>query len=174
MKTCTKCNEEKSLEEFHRCSATKDGHQRWCKACVSAYNRKRNAERSQEGRDQLAAQGRGYYAAHREKINTRRRRNRDKDRQAGHILKSTYGITLEDYGAILESQGRTCAICGRTPEENGKRLAVDHDHETGEVRGLLCVVCNIGIGMFQDSPEICNLAAQYLAGYSGKLETPPA
>ena len=61
---------------------------------------------------------------------------------------------------MLKSQQGTCLICGRPP---GKyRLSVDHSHETGEVRGLLCARCNRGIGLFWDDPVIFRRAADYL------------
>jgi len=75
-------------------------------------------------------------------------------------LRETYDITLEDYDALLRRQHGRCAICGRIPQK--MRLAVDHDHETGGVRGLLCQRCNTGIGHLGDDPERCDRAAAYL------------
>lgn len=74
----------------------------------------------------------------------------------------TYGLTLAEYDEMLLAQGNGCAICGKTPEENGKRLAVDHDHETGENRGLLCRQCNTGIGLLGDNYEGVRQAMLYL------------
>jgi hypothetical protein len=61
-----------------------------------------------------------------------------------HLLKRRYGITLEEYDALFVRQSGTCALCQRPPQR--RRLAVDHDHETGEIRGLLCVTCNSMLG----------------------------
>ena len=74
-----------------------------------------------------------------------------------------YGITIEDYVRMLEEQGGRCAIC-RTDEPggSGSRFAVDHDHKTGEVRGLLCKNCNTGIGLLQDNVLILEQAIRYL------------
>ena len=76
-----------------------------------------------------------------------------------------YGLTVEEYGKLLEEQGYACAICG-TPhyDENGKRLSIDHNHAEGfkAVRGLLCSNCNFGLGLFKDSPTILRIAAEYL------------
>lgn len=73
-----------------------------------------------------------------------------------------YGITLDEHERRAEAQGNACAICGR---HNGrKRLAVDHDHKTGEVRGLLCEKCNQGLGNFGDDPDRLRKAADYLDG----------
>lgn len=84
-------------------------------------------------------------------------------------LKSMYGVTLEWYRQKLEEQQNRCAICGR--EEvmviKGSRvlLAVDHDHATGKVRGLLCTRCNRGMGLLADNKEILMKAISYLASY---------
>ena len=86
-----------------------------------------------------------------------------------YYLRSTFGITIEEYDLMLEAQGGLCAIC-REPEvvadpknsETMKRLAVDHDHNTGKVRGLLCQRCNMGLGYFRDCAEFLDAAAFYL------------
>ncbi len=71
------------------------------------------------------------------------------------------GIAEDDYWAMLEAQRGLCAICERKP--HGKsRLHIDHNHETGAFRGLLCISCNPGIGYFQDDPERLRAAAAYL------------
>jgi len=63
---------------------------------------------------------------------------------------------------MYAEQRGSCAICGKGEAENGKALAVDHDHESGVVRGLLCDHCNLALGRFQDSPEILRRALDYL------------
>lgn len=75
-----------------------------------------------------------------------------------------YGITGQDYHDILEKQGGGCAICGNKDpgDRRLKRFHVDHCHETGKVRGLLCITCNMGIGKFKDNPDYLILAAEYL------------
>ena len=77
--------------------------------------------------------------------------------------KRMYGITIEDYDRMLEAQGYRCAIC-RTDEPGGSgaRFAVDHNHDTGNVRGLLCNNCNRGLGHLQDSVLILEQAINYL------------
>ncbi len=88
------------------------------------------------------------------------RHSRRKQSTRASILRTRYGITVDVYDAMLESQGGVCAICRNTCA-TGKRLSVDHDHTTGQVRGLLCQRCNRGIGHF-DSPEIILAAAKYV------------
>lgn len=73
--------------------------------------------------------------------------------------KYLYGITIKDYADILIEQEGACAICGKIPEN---RLCVDHDHNSGKVRGLLCNKCNLGLGYFGDDLAIIMNAVIYL------------
>ncbi len=83
-------------------------------------------------------------------------------------LKQDFGITLEEYNMMFDLQKGVCGICGKeeqrvNPWTNRPRnLAVDHNHETGKIRGLLCAACNTGIGLLGDSSEILNKAINYL------------
>jgi hypothetical protein len=90
--------------------------------------------------------------------------NRDRARDLDFQRK--YGITLNDYRRMEKDQGGVCAICGQpeTGERNGKPrfLAVDHDHDTGKVRGLLCGKCNPGIGYFDHDADLLECAIAYL------------
>jgi hypothetical protein len=74
-----------------------------------------------------------------------------------------YGITSEQYAALLEQQGDRCAIC-RTDTPGGKGgWHVDHDHAIGRVRGLLCHYCNLALGNFKDDPTRLRAALEYLS-----------
>ncbi len=77
-------------------------------------------------------------------------------------LKARFGITLDEYHALLDQQGGECLICFAHLSVMGHRLAVDHCHKTGRIRGLLCKSCNVGIGNFDDCPERLRRAAAYL------------
>ena len=77
-------------------------------------------------------------------------------------IRRQYGITLEQYDEMLEEQNYRCAICNNEDEVEGRRLAIDHCHTTGVVRGLLCGKCNRGIGLFYDSRELLERAINYL------------
>lgn len=77
-----------------------------------------------------------------------------------HLLKKKYGLTLAQFEAMLEAQEGVCAICYR--EQIGKNIHVDHNHVTGEVRGLLCGPCNTALGLFGDDADRMIRAAQYL------------
>ncbi|EDW9721273.1 hypothetical protein GTR47_004461 [Salmonella enterica] len=72
-----------------------------------------------------------------------------------------YDLTLDGFNKMLADQGGVCAICKQT-NKNGKALAVDHDHETGDIRQLLCSNCNTGIGLLKDNPQLLIEAANYL------------
>ena len=93
-------------------------------------------------------------------------RQANPDANKRHELKAKYGITLEQYNQMLGDQNGVCAIC-KKPETKrlaGKTqtLAVDHCHKTGNIRGLLCSKCNLGIGNLMDNPEIILAAASYI------------
>lgn len=96
-------------------------------------------------------------------------RKRQKDRyhqlkdtrpwHAAHIRRK-YGLTVEEYNAILRSQQDVCAICGG--DSGVKGWHVDHDHVTGKIRGVLCGGCNTALGQMKDNPEILRAAADYV------------
>lgn len=81
-------------------------------------------------------------------------------------LKRSYGITLADYTKMLEQQEHKCAICDgpgfKMKGQHNVLLVVDHDHETGDVRGLLCHNCNRALGLLQDSTKVVGSALSYL------------
>lgn len=71
-------------------------------------------------------------------------------------------MTEGDFDSMLESQGGACAIC-RTKEPGGRNWCVDHCHDSGKVRGILCLECNAGLGKFKDNPDFLRRAIEYLA-----------
>lgn len=94
------------------------------------------------------------------------------ERRRKHKLSSNYGISVERYDQMLAAQGGACAICGVSGPEDCRYgvLVIDHDHETGEVRGLLCPTCNSGIGLLGDNLETVQRAVEYLAASSQPQE----
>lgn len=74
-----------------------------------------------------------------------------------------YGLDAESYDLLLEMQEHKCLLCGQSAADEKKALAVDHDHETGQIRGLLCQNCNKGIGNLKDDPSLLRRAADYVA-----------
>ncbi|WP_277474977.1 endonuclease VII domain-containing protein [Klebsiella variicola] len=87
--------------------------------------------------------------------------NERQEHHKHYQLKRNFGLTLEAYNVMLSAQGGVCAICGGN-NPNGRSLAVDHDHETGKIRQLLCSNCNTGIGLLKDNPELLIRASAYL------------
>lgn len=75
-------------------------------------------------------------------------------------LRRDYGMPMSDYQKLLVSQGGVCAICKRAGTR--RALAVDHNHSTRKIRGLLCGKCNTALGLLQDSPEFLRAAADYI------------
>lgn len=80
-------------------------------------------------------------------------------------LKTAFGLTETDYAAKLAEQSGCCGLCGRSALLSSKRFAVDHDHETGTIRALLCSSCNTGLGLLQDEPALLREAADYIERY---------
>lgn len=132
LKRCAACRVEKPQTEFNPRRGRGDGFEARCKSCKKAAH----AVWLQENPD--------YW-----------RRNK---------LQRHYGLTPEQYDALLERQGGRCAICvGEGPGRKGSDFfAVDHDHDTGMIRGLLCSTCNMGLGSFKDDPTRLSKAIEYL------------
>ena len=88
----------------------------------------------------------------------------DAETRKDYYLQKGFGITLEEYSEKLNDQGGTCAICNCPPPINQRKryLAVDHDHDTGAVRGLLCDSCNRGLGLLGDNLSTLQNAIDYL------------
>jgi hypothetical protein len=84
-----------------------------------------------------------------------------------HQLHAKYDMSLEDYQQEFEKQGGVCKIC-RKPEPKHRPLHIDHDHKTGEFRGLLCGNCNRALGLFHDEVEVLANAVIYLGGSRGE------
>lgn len=139
IKHCSTCGTEKPIESFHRNPKTKDKRNAKCASCSSEYYK-------------------SYYSRVRRERGDHKFNNRS---TWSSKLKQKFGITADDYDQMLENQNGVCKICLRT-EPSGTRLAVDHCHSTGKIRGLLCSNCNKGIGMFQDQPSLLNSAINYL------------
>jgi hypothetical protein len=87
---------------------------------------------------------------------------------ARHVirLEKEYGISIAEYREMLQMQDGRCGLCGADSpgKQTGtdKKMYVDHDHQSGKVRGLLCSRCNVGLGMFRDDPELMRRAAEYI------------
>ncbi len=134
-KTCTLCKKRKLIAEFTPLKDNPGSFASRCKVCNNMLHRE-------------------YRLRHPDKANGALRKAR---------LKRDYGMTLEQFQEILLAQGGGCAICGtKKPKGFGEQFHVDHCHESGRVRGLLCSNCNRGLGLFGDETARLRLAIQYL------------
>ena len=134
-KKCPKCKETKTLSKFNIRTASKDGHTARCKMCLSA-------KRLQLELD-------------------------DPDIIRGKNLKARFNLSIDDYNHLFLKQKGRCQICrkaetAKDSNKNTKWLCVDHNHNTGEIRGLLCLACNTGIGKLGDSKKTLESAIKYL------------
>lgn len=175
-KRCYSCRRIKPFEDFYKSSKTKDGYGYECKEC----NKKRSKKRHEIPYEVMAILPHNrrckrceetkligeFYISKGEKGKARidtwckdcRKKKQPYTFRANrqHIVR-TYGITIEQYDRMYEAQNGVCASCGlpETKIQYGRvmMLAVDHDHETGRVRGLLCADCNRALGLLKDNPS---------------------
>lgn len=140
-KNCVKCGELKPMESFALCRSNQLGRRMKCKKCRSDENR-------------------ALYQANPERL---------RERSLWGAIKAKYGLTRAQFEHMERDQGYVCAICGGLPlgrvrvnQNAGPRLVIDHDHQTGKVRGLLCTPCNLAIGYLRDNPRVVDMAAVYL------------
>lgn len=140
-KRCSKCKTLKNLNCFYKSKSQKGGYQAYCRGCNLANLNK-------------------IYPT----LNVEERRKKSRST----MLRSKYGITLDEYEKMFLEQGGVCAICLKpeTSHSNKKgpvdSLRVDHCHTTGRVRGLLCSECNFGISKFDDKLGLLISAVSYL------------
>lgn len=149
VKVCSICKQEKPAEDFYKGSG-RGGLDSRCKVCHAAKSReyqKRNASKVRERQKR-------WYRQHPEKKVAQTRRAK---------LKKLYGMTDADYMRRYAFQVGRCAICGKYVEY--PRLFVDHNHETGKVRGLLCLQCNTLLGHAHDDTTILARAITYLNSF---------
>jgi hypothetical protein len=146
LKKCSTCQERFPRTAFNKNRNTKDGLQNQCREC------------SKDSRGKYLKTRRAY----RQKLNRERYASEEGYRKhLDRYFRYTYKISLVEYEALVTEQGGLCAICANPPDE-GKRLSVDHCHDSEQVRGLLCGNCNTGLGHFRDSPQLLNKAIHYL------------
>lgn len=158
MKRCKRCGETKPLDQFYKNKTGRDGLRPECKPCSSAQKK----AWYRQNREAVIAKVIAWQRANQDRYNARMREYRKANPEAGRAdhLRRKFDLTIEEYEQLLAAQGGRCAICRREP---GKiSLHVDHDHETGEVRGLLCFRCNGGAGQFKEDVELLARAIDYL------------
>jgi hypothetical protein len=153
-----------SLQEKKDDASLLKGTKFLCEECGSEGVRKIKGQRFCSTEHRQAFRGRLRWETRKEEMKARHKKwateNFQKRRE--YNLKRTFGITIEQYEDLLDKQGRCCYICKRPETDFAKKMAVDHDHVTGEIRGILCHPCNkMLIGKHRD-PKIFLRAFDYL------------
>ena len=151
-KECTSCKQLQRIEDFVRNKNFQDGRNHICKACL--YARRRAYGDTPTGRAIINA-------------GMNRRYRRDIEARRNDKIERQHGVPRNTRAVLLELQGGVCAICGQNREVGGRRLAIDHDHKTKAIRGMLCTWCNQALGQLGEDPKLLRKAADY-------LENPPA
>lgn len=171
MKTCFTCKVPKDDTKFHNNRANSDGLQSSCKVCTTEANQKvgpdgltkRQRYDRKAGPDGLTNHQRSERKVGPDGL-TSGKRSKQKVGPDGltpnrrYHLRANYGLSVEQFNALLSSQGNACAIC----RDTDKKWCVDHDHATGKVRAILCHCCNVALGLLGDSARITNAATEYL------------
>ena len=154
---CNKCGEEKMAHpDFFRISKNKNGSWRpnaICRECDATYTREYNKTHQMWKKESVKEYKRAYDKKH---------FNKNKN----NYLKKMHGLTLDEFNEMLKSQDGKCAICGDLSKEDERHFAVDHDHKTGENRGILCHKCNMAVGLFKDDPALFQSAITYLKSFN--------
>lgn len=166
MKTCSKCKKQLSPSEFSPDKKTRDGLYAWCKPCNRTYQNSKKHEPNFEGTKICST-----CEVEKPKTHFRVRRickdglsNECKDCQSFREIKNKYGLSKSQWLKLFNSQNNVCAICQNecSVDRPYRQLVVDHCHNTGNVRGLLCDNCNRGVGYLKDDPDRLARAIKYL------------
>jgi Autographiviridae endonuclease VII len=155
-KQCMKCYEQKPYNAFPYHRSMPDKLHYYCRDCLQKLRVIRHAA-LKAAREARKKEPKKPFVAPKLTPELREARR-------AYYLWNKYKISESDYDQALDRQNGRCAICkAAEPGGRTKYFMVDHDHETGQVRGLLCVRCNVGIGLFRDSPEVMISGIAYLA-----------
>ncbi|MGW4320046.1 endonuclease VII domain-containing protein [Streptomyces sp. NPDC004684] len=181
-KGCRKCRQELPLAAFARDKNRPDGLQVYCRKCVAAYSaahyRRRREAMGKQVREKVdvpaghklcrtCGEIKPHSEWHRnatasDGLSTRCKACRALRGRQDH-LRRKYGLTEAERDELIVSQGGVCCICLSALPEH-----VDHCHETGRVRGVLCFSCNAALGQFKDRPDAIRRAAAYVEGNAWK------
>lgn len=159
-KICRNCGRDLPRDEFYKASKSKDGLKWNCKEC----DREKASDYYRKNEDRVRKNVRRYKKDNPERVKAWDRKK--KNVTAAARRRHAYGLSEDDYERMLVKCGGMCESCGRDPWEVSSRGPhVDHCHETGRVRGILCFRCNTGLGHFRDSIEDMENAVAYLRKY---------
>ncbi len=146
LKSCTVCGDWKFPVNFYK---HRDGLLPWCKDC----DKEKSSQWAGKNRSRRSAQTKACMD-----------KKSDSERKAIFTNASymkRYGISSTDYFSLSDSQQGVCAVC-KGASKSGRALAVDHNHATGQIRGLLCHGCNVALGLAKENPQILRALADYL------------
>lgn len=142
------------------CQCKVDNRTKRCSICYKKWREETKEQRKKEFREYQKK----WYEENKPRILVKaleRSKNLPFAKRKDYIIRSKYGIGIEEYNSMLEKCDNQCQVCGK-PHSEEKPLHIDHDHKTGKVRGLLCNSCNYGLGFFKDDIEIMKKATKYL------------
>jgi hypothetical protein len=192
-KTCRDCGETKARSDFPRNAGLPDGYGIYCKSCFAiryrTYREKKAVAEGRQiqerrvvppgekycprceqvlpldsfGRNRSARDGHTSYCKPCHNAVGRETKQRLYGGNREYHLRQRYGLTSADVEAMIQTQGGTCAVCPGKPEH------VDHDHESGKVRGILCFNCNQALGNVRDSSQVLRGLARYLDAHDPSL-----
>lgn len=163
-KICRTCKITKDLHQFYYTKKRSDKRMINCKSC----HREKATLRYNNNKETILEKRKEHYKTNSNKLkkDTKNYRKNNSVTVRDAFLKRKFGISLEKYNELLNSQNKVCAICNKKEDtiirNKVKELSVDHCHKTGKIRGLLCNRCNISLGGFLDSVEILKNAVIYL------------
>lgn len=163
MKKCSTCEKVLSKENFYKNSQTKDKLAYSCRRCENI-KKKGFRDNDPSFKEKHKKRGHLWYLNNKEgKLKKNREWIENNPAQYRELnLKYRFGITTEIYNNILEKQDNSCAICKKHKDNFNYFLVVDHCHKTGNIRGILCRKCNLGIGHLNDNIDILKNSIFYL------------
>lgn len=142
-----------------------------CRNCYEKWLRKNNPEYSERQREN-SRKWRKKFADKKRASDRNWRAKKDPEylKLSSRLgILNNYGLTMDDYNEMMKDQNNVCAICGKPPKKD-KNLSIDHDHETGLIRGLLCFRCNFGLSYFGEDLDTIEKAFIYLLEAGSKNE----
>lgn len=171
LRECKRCHEKLAINQFSKDKTRPDGLHPYCRLCRNQLARSYQKNKLATDivyAEKIRERDRKRNNGERRRKNLERNRSRTSEQLKECFLKSKYNLTLEQYYTILEEQNHCCKICGEEETRKNKTtgvclLCVDHNHKTGEVRGLLCNKCNTGLGYFKEDINILYTAIEYLS-----------
>ena len=162
MKNCARCSIMKKVDEFHKCSSRIDGLQIYCKTCAKE---KRDSDESKKSwaknKEKEQIRKKAFYEKNKSKIfmTTNKWRSQHPEQRKLYAAKGKYNLSNEQYKQLMSINN--CEIC-KCDLSITKHKHIDHCHETGKVRGVLCSKCNLGLGHFKDNITNLEKAIDYL------------